>query len=145
MAIPFDYSSEYKRKLCTPDEAARVIKSGDWIDVSMGGAFPSLMDAAISRYPRTFRDTGGRGLPFSRHDRIPQDAGNCKRFFHLFSPKNNSSRGTGAAPNYSSAPVPPATASAHSHWLWALQTVKKPARLQVSEGRIPSIGKGNHA
>ncbi len=25
------------------------------------------------------------------------------------------------------------------------QTVKKPARLQVSEGRIPSIGKGKHA
>ena len=49
MAIPFDYSSEYKRKLCTPDEAARVIKSGDWIDISMGGAFPSLMDAAIAR------------------------------------------------------------------------------------------------
>ena len=23
MAIPFDYTSEYKRKLCTPDEAAR--------------------------------------------------------------------------------------------------------------------------
>ena len=27
----------------------------------------------------------------------------------------------------------------------AAQTVKKPARLQVSEGRIPSIGKGKHA
>ena len=34
MAIPFDYSAEYKRKLCTPDEAARVVKSGDWIDIS---------------------------------------------------------------------------------------------------------------
>ena len=29
MAIPFDYTAEYKRKLCTPDEAARVVKSGD--------------------------------------------------------------------------------------------------------------------
>ena len=46
MAIPFDYTAEYKRKLCTPDEAARVVKSGDWIDISMGGAFPSLMPAA---------------------------------------------------------------------------------------------------
>ena len=31
MAIPFQYESEYKRKLCTPDEAARVVKSGDWL------------------------------------------------------------------------------------------------------------------
>lgn len=48
MAIPFNYASEYKRKLRTPDEAARVVKSGDWIDISMGGAFPSLMDKAIA-------------------------------------------------------------------------------------------------
>ena len=40
MAIPFDYTSEYKRKLRTPEEAARVVKSGDWLDISMGGAFP---------------------------------------------------------------------------------------------------------
>ena len=38
MAIPFDYTSEYKRKLRTPEEAARVVKSGDWLDISMGGA-----------------------------------------------------------------------------------------------------------
>ena len=36
MARPFDYTAEYKRKLCTADEAARVVKSGDWIDISMG-------------------------------------------------------------------------------------------------------------
>ena len=36
MAIPFDYTSEYKRKLRTPEEAARVVKSGDWLDISMG-------------------------------------------------------------------------------------------------------------
>ena len=32
-----------------PDEAARVVKSGDWLDISMGCAFPSLMDAAIAK------------------------------------------------------------------------------------------------
>ena len=51
MAIPFDYTSEYKRKLRTPEEAARVVKSGDWLDISMGGAFPSLMDEAIAIQP----------------------------------------------------------------------------------------------
>ena len=49
MARPFDYTAEYKRKLCTADEAARVVKSGDWIDISMGTGFPSLMDAAIAK------------------------------------------------------------------------------------------------
>ncbi len=61
MAVPFDYTSEYKRKLCTPDEAARVIKSGDWIDVSMGGAFPSLMDAAIAKRKEELHDVKVRG------------------------------------------------------------------------------------
>ena len=46
MAIPFQYESEYKRKLCTPDEAARVVKSGDWLDISMGCAFPSASSTA---------------------------------------------------------------------------------------------------
>ena len=61
MAIPFDYSAEYNRKLCTPDEAARVVKSGDWIDISMGGAFPSLMDAAIARRKDELRGVKVRG------------------------------------------------------------------------------------
>ena len=61
MAIPFDYTAEYKRKLCTPDEAARVVKSGDWIDISMGGAFPSLMDAAIARRKDELRGVKVRG------------------------------------------------------------------------------------
>ena len=29
MAIPFDYTSEYKRKLRTPEEAARVVKAAE--------------------------------------------------------------------------------------------------------------------
>ena len=49
MARPFDYTAEYNRKLTTPDEAARVVKSGDWIDIAMGTGFPSLMDAAIAK------------------------------------------------------------------------------------------------
>lgn len=61
MAIPFNYASEYKRKLCTPDEAARVVKSGDWIDISMGGAFPSLMDEAIAKRRDELFDVKIRG------------------------------------------------------------------------------------
>lgn len=61
MAIPFDYRTEYKRKLCTPDEAAKVVKSGDWIDISMGGAFPPLMDAAIAKRRDELFDVKIRG------------------------------------------------------------------------------------
>lgn len=61
MAVPFDYTSEYRRKLCTPDEAAKVVKSGDWIDIGMGAGFPSLMDAAIARRKEELRDVKIRG------------------------------------------------------------------------------------
>ena len=61
MAIPFDYSSEYRHKLCTPDEAAKVVKSGDWLDISMGDAFPPLMDAAIAKRRDELFDVKIRG------------------------------------------------------------------------------------
>ena len=61
MAIPFDYTSEYKRKLRTPEEAARVVKSGDWLDISMGGAFPSLMDEAMAKRKDELRGVKIRG------------------------------------------------------------------------------------
>ena len=61
MAVPFDYTAEYRRKLCTPDEAAKVVKSGDWIDIAMGAGFPSLMDAAVARRKDELRDVKIRG------------------------------------------------------------------------------------
>ena len=61
MARPFDYTAEYNRKLTTPDEAARVVKSGDWIDIAMGTGFPSLMDAAIAKRKDELREVKIRG------------------------------------------------------------------------------------
>lgn len=51
-----NYNSKYLSKLCSPDQAARIIKSGDWIDIGMGAGFPSLMDAAIARRKDELRD-----------------------------------------------------------------------------------------
>ena len=48
MAIPFQYESEYKRKLCTPDEAARVVKSGAGEGSRMGWGIPSRRAAAMA-------------------------------------------------------------------------------------------------
>ena len=50
------YNMKYMSKLCSPDQAARIIKSGDWIDIGMGAGFPSLMDAAIAKRKEELRD-----------------------------------------------------------------------------------------
>jgi len=55
------YNLKYMSKLCSPDQAARIIKSGDWIDIGMGAGFPSLMDAAIAKRKEELRDVKIRG------------------------------------------------------------------------------------
>ncbi len=49
MAITYHYADQYRSKLRTPEQAAKVVKSGDWIDIGMGAGFPALMDAAIAK------------------------------------------------------------------------------------------------
>lgn len=39
---------EYKKKLRTPEEAVKVVKSGDWVDYSQTCSFPVLLDAALA-------------------------------------------------------------------------------------------------
>ena len=39
---------EYKSKLRTPEEAVKVVKSGDWVDYSQTCSFPVLLDAALA-------------------------------------------------------------------------------------------------
>ena len=40
---------EYRSKLTTPDEAVRLVKSGDWVDYTSNLGFPPLLDAALDR------------------------------------------------------------------------------------------------
>jgi acyl-CoA hydrolase len=42
------FLAEYRAKLRTPEEAVRVVKSGDWVDYSCNVCFPSLLDAALA-------------------------------------------------------------------------------------------------
>ena len=44
-----DYDAIYREKLRSPDEAVRVIKSGDWVDYSQTCSFPQTLDAALAR------------------------------------------------------------------------------------------------
>lgn len=45
----FDYKEEYKRKLVTADEAAKVVKSGDWVEYCFGINCAVDFDEALSK------------------------------------------------------------------------------------------------
>ena len=44
-----NYEELYRQKLCSPDEAVRLVKDGDWVDYSQTCSFPQLLDAALAR------------------------------------------------------------------------------------------------
>ena len=39
---------EYRAKLCTAEEAVKLVKSGDWVDYSSNACFPASLDAALA-------------------------------------------------------------------------------------------------
>lgn len=56
-----DFIQEYKSKLKTPQEAVKVIKSGDWIDFSLGLCWPVLLDKALAERKDELEDIKIRG------------------------------------------------------------------------------------
>ena len=38
----------YQQKLCTAEEAVKLVKSGDWVDYSQTSSFPIALDAALA-------------------------------------------------------------------------------------------------
>ena len=55
------FYDEYKRKLRTPEEAVKVVKSGDWVDYSSHICFPVLLDEALSKRKEELTDVKVRG------------------------------------------------------------------------------------
>ena len=51
----------YKSKLRTPDEAVKIVKSGDWIDYTTNVGFPILLDEALSKRRDELYDVKIRG------------------------------------------------------------------------------------
>ena len=43
-----DFAKTYAEKLCTPAEAVRLVKDGDWVDYSQTCSFPAALDAALA-------------------------------------------------------------------------------------------------
>ena len=61
-----DFQQEYKSKLRTPQEAVRVVKSGDWVDYGSFHSFPQLLDKALAERKEELRGVKFRGnlIPF---------------------------------------------------------------------------------
>lgn len=56
-----NYQNEYQSKLRTPDDAVKVIKSGDWVDYTVTLGFPTLLDAALAKRRDELTDVKIRG------------------------------------------------------------------------------------
>ncbi|MBR0154080.1 MAG: butyryl-CoA:acetate CoA-transferase [Lachnospiraceae bacterium] len=56
-----DVYEEYRRKLRTPDEAVKVVKSGDWVDYTTNVGTPVLLDEALSKRRDELWDVKIRG------------------------------------------------------------------------------------
>ena len=52
---------EYRNKLTTPEEAVRVVKSGDWVDYTVTNGFPALLDEALAKRKDELFDVKIRG------------------------------------------------------------------------------------
>lgn len=52
---------KYANKLVTPEEAARVVRSGDYVDYGFSAGFPDLMDMALSKRKGELSDVKIRG------------------------------------------------------------------------------------
>ena len=52
---------EYRSKLRTPQEAVKVVKSGDWVDYTTSLGFPVLLDAALAQRRDALSDVKIRG------------------------------------------------------------------------------------
>ncbi len=51
----------YAEKLRTPDEAVKIVKSGDWVDYTTNVCFPSLLDEALAKRRDELEDVKIRG------------------------------------------------------------------------------------
>lgn len=56
-----DFSTEYKQKLVSADEAVKIIQSGDWVDYGWCTGTPHALDEALARRTDELKDVKLRG------------------------------------------------------------------------------------
>ncbi len=69
------YAEEYKKKSVTPEEAVKVVKSGDWIEYGFGHTKPIALDKALAARKDELKDINIRNtltlIPASLHRSRP--------------------------------------------------------------------------
>ncbi len=71
-----NYYDEYNRKLKTPEQAVRFVKSGDWVDYGTNVCFPVLLDRALAARRDELTDVKIRGnLAFGPIEVVECDPG----------------------------------------------------------------------
>ncbi len=55
------YESEYRSKLCSAEEAVRLVKDGDWVDYGSNNGYPPTLDAALAARRDELRHVKVRG------------------------------------------------------------------------------------
>lgn len=69
-----DFWQEYKSKLRTPEEAVKVVKSGDWVDLTISQGFPPLLEKALADRKDELTDVKLRGnLIFNKLHTVESD------------------------------------------------------------------------
>lgn len=81
--VIMNYYSEYKKKLRSPEDAARIVKNGDWIDYNFGLSMPGLMDKALAARKHELKDIKVRGLLALRPIEIVENDLNRDTFTYM--------------------------------------------------------------
>ena len=53
--------AQYRSKLCTPEQAVKLVKSGDWVDYGSNNSMPFSLDAALAKRRDELRSVKVRG------------------------------------------------------------------------------------
>ncbi len=77
-----DVLQEYRAKLRTPEEAVKLVKSGDWVDYSSNVCFPTLLDAALAERKDELWDVKFRGNLMLGPVRVAEADPSREHFFY---------------------------------------------------------------
>ncbi len=75
-----DFRQEYQKKLVSPDEAVRTVKSGDKVFYSEFGLFPEALDEALAKRANELYDVDVRSVYFTRTPRLVEVDPNQEHF-----------------------------------------------------------------
>ena len=77
-----DVLQEYRAKLRTPEEAVKLVKSGDWVDYSSNVCFPTLLDEALAKRRDELWDVKFRGNLMLGPVRVAEADPSREHFFY---------------------------------------------------------------